>query len=100
MAATTKKTPKAHGAPHDEIRLALKEIATDVRAGGRDLYGDVETLVRSSRRDAVKLGKALRGDVERLAKVPGASARPPRAPHHAAPRRRTTAAHPGEKAAA
>jgi len=104
MAAKTKTHEPIHrpGMPRDEIRAALKGIAKDLHAGGRDLYADVEKFAHSARRDAVKLGKALGGDVQRLAKAPGASSPPPRAPRHAAPaaRRRTIAPHPGKKAAA
>jgi hypothetical protein len=78
--------------PLDEVRAALKGVGKDLRAGGRDLYGDVETLARSTRRDTVKLGTALRSDIGRLAKAPGASTPPPR--------RRAAGSHRTKKAAA
>jgi hypothetical protein len=99
--ATTIKTPETIrrlGTPLDEVRAALKGVDTDLRAGGRDLYGDVETFVRSVRRDTVKLGKALHGDIERLVTAPGERTPPPLR-HRATPaaRRRTAAAHPKKK---
>jgi hypothetical protein len=89
--ATTKKPPR----PQDEIRAALTGILDDLRAGGRDLYRDVKTLVRSARRDTAKLGKALYGDVERLAMAaPRLPEPPPRRvapPRPQVPRRRAAA---------
>ena len=71
--ATTTKTPDRPGrlpraVELDEMRAALTGLGKDLGTGGRDLFGDVETLVRSARRDTSKLGKALRADIERLAK--------------------------------
>lgn len=111
MATNTSKTRKqaCSGQPFDEVRAALTGLAKDLRTGGRDLYGDVETLVRSARRDTVKLGKGLRGDVERLAKAgPHPPAPPKPLPRVSpAPRRRAGAhakrapggAHPKKTAA-
>ena len=97
--ATTRKPTPAPGGSADEVRAALTAIGKDLRTGGGALYKDVRTLVRSARRDTGKLGKALRGEVERLVK---AGAAPPKSakalPRVPAPRRRSAA--PAKKAAA
>ena len=83
MATTTRKTPerpKAKGGRWNEMRTALIGLGKDLRTGGRDLFGDVETLVRSARRDTSKLGTALRADVERLAKGATSLHAPPAPP--------------------
>jgi hypothetical protein len=105
MATTTSKTPrrpKGHGRSLDEMRAALIGLGKDLHAGGRDLFGDVETLVRSARRDTSKLGKALRADVERLAKSRTSLPAPP-APHarrRSAPKPRRPAGSQSKKTAA
>ena len=104
--ATTTKTPArphGHGRPLDEARAALMGVRKDLGAGGRDLYGDVEVFVRSARKDTTKLGKALRADVERLARLTPlpAPARPapPAHPRPAPKRRRAAGSHPTKAAA-
>jgi hypothetical protein len=102
MATTTKtpRRPKGHGRPLDEARAALTGVRDDLRTGGRDLYGDVATFVRSTRHDASKLGKALRADVEQLAQplLPAPPAPPAR--RRSAPKpRRTAGSHPKKTAA-
>src|SRR5215207_9880343 len=103
--ATTTKTPErpcGHGQPLDEVRAALTGLGKDLRTGGRDLFGDLETLVRSARRDTSKLGNALGTDLERLAKAaPRLQPPPPPTPRRAAPRpRRPAGSHPKKKTAA
>lgn len=54
MATTTRKTPDRPCGQRqslEEMRTALTGLGKDLRTGGRDLVGDVETLVRSVRRD-------------------------------------------------
>lgn len=78
--ATTRKTPgKPHGQgrPFKHVRPALKTLDKDVRMGGRDLLGAVDTLVRSLRRDTPKLVKALRADLGQLAKDTASLPAPP-----------------------
>jgi hypothetical protein len=102
--ATTTKTPdrpQCQGRSLDEMRSALIGLGKDLRTGGRDLFGDVETLVRSARRDTSKLGKALRADIERLTKSTSLPA-PPTAParRRSAPKpRRPAGSHPKKTAA-
>jgi hypothetical protein len=102
--ATTTTTPRIIRlrSLRDETGTVLTGIVKDLHTGGRDLYGDFETLVRDVRRDTVKLGKALRGDVQRLAKAPAARTAPLPEPHRPArpPRRRTAPAHPRKQATA
>jgi len=71
MTSTTRKTPErphGQGRSLDEMRSALTGLGKDLHTGTRDLYGDVETLVRGARRDLLKLGKALYADVELMTK--------------------------------
>jgi hypothetical protein len=104
MANTTKTPdrPQCQGRSLDEMRSALTGLGKDLRAGGRDLLGDVETLVHSARRDTSKLGKALRADLERLAKSTASQPAPP-APsprRRSAPKpRRPAGSHPKKTAA-
>jgi hypothetical protein len=96
----TTKTPTP---PLDEMREALKGMGETLRAGGRDLFGDVKTLVRSARRDTTKTGKAVYADGEKLVKAvrrlqAPAPTPPPR--RVAPPARRRRAAPHAKKAAA
>jgi hypothetical protein len=98
MANTTKTPdrPQCQGRSLDEIRAALTGLGKDLHTGGRDRFGDVETLVRSARRDTSKLGKALRADVERLTKPTSLPAPPaPNARRRSAAKpRRPAGSHP------
>jgi hypothetical protein len=51
--------------PGNDVGAALQALGRDLRTGGRDLFGDLETLMRSTRRDAAKLVKALRVQLRR-----------------------------------
>ena len=96
--ATTKTPPP----PLDEMRAALKGMGETLRTGGRDLFGDVKTLVRATRRDTTKAGKALYADGEKLAKAVRrlqAPAPPPPPRRVPPPARRRTPPH-AKKAAA
>ncbi len=105
MIATTTKTPgkpHGHGRPPEGMGAALIGLGKDLRTGGRDLFGDVESLVRSARRDTAKLVTALRADVERLAKATPYLHAPPAPParRHPAPKpRRAAGSHPKKTAA-
>jgi hypothetical protein len=94
----TTKTPE----PLDEMRAALKGMGETLRVGGRDLFGDVKTLVRSTQRDTSKLGKALYADAGKMTKAVRRlqAPAPPPAPRHVAPPRRRTAPHAKKTAAA
>ena len=102
--ATTRKTPgtlHCQGRQH-EVGAAVTELRTDLRTGGRDLFGDVETLVRNARRDTAKLGKALRADLGHLAKATTSLPAPPATParQRSAPKpRRPAGSHPKKTAA-
>ena len=96
---TTTKTPAP---PLDEMRAALKGMGETLRVGGRDLLGDVKTLVRATRRDTTKAGKSLYADGEMLVKAVRrlpAPAPPPPPRRVPPPRRRRTPPH-AKKAAA
>src|SRR3954465_14381112 len=88
MTSTTRKTPeRPHGQRRslDEMRSAMTGLGKDLGTGARDRFGDVETLVRSARRDLAKLAKALRADIESMT----TSTTSPPAPPAATPRRRS-----------
>ena len=53
----------------DEIQSALGALRKDVGAGSRDLLKDLETLLKSARRDTSKLRTTVRTDLEQLAKA-------------------------------
>ena len=98
MATTKTPTP-----PLDEMRAAVKGMGETLRAGGRDLFKDVRTLVRNARRDMTKTGKRLYADGEKLVKAirrlqePEPTPPPKRVPP---PPRRRTQPHTAKKAAA
>jgi ABC-type transporter Mla subunit MlaD len=74
------------GATLDAAQEALKALRKDLGAGGRDLVQDVETLLKSAKRDTVRLGRSVHTDLEQLRKAvatggkPAAPARGPAAP--------------------
>jgi len=74
MPTPTKQLHRRPAPPLDRVRAALGGMVRDLRTGGRDLYRDVETFVRSTHRDALKLGKALGTDVVELTRTPAAPA--------------------------
>jgi hypothetical protein len=99
MPTRTKQTRgrAAHreGPSLDRVRAALDGVGHDVRTGTRDLYGNVETFVRSMRRDTVKLGRALSDDASQLVKATVALDPPTTEPLHppkTTPRRRAARA--------
>jgi hypothetical protein len=69
----------------DDAQKALtdlrKDVGKDVSKGARELYGDVDKIVKNARRNTGKLGTALRKDLETLQKrmsQPGSPASPRR----------------------
>jgi hypothetical protein len=73
------------GATLDAAQEALKALRTDLGAGGRDLVKDVETLLKSARRDTARLGRSVRADLDQLREAVATGGKP------AAPKRRPTA---------
>jgi len=60
----------------DEAQAAIRALGKDVGKGGRDLYRDIETLLKSAKRDAGKANRAALKDLGKLgAAVTPATAR-------------------------
>jgi hypothetical protein len=92
-------TTKTPAPPLDDMREALKGMGETLRAGGRDLFGDVKTLVQSARRDTTKTGKAVYADGEKLVKAVRRlqAPAPPPAPRQVPPPARRRRAAPRAK---
>jgi hypothetical protein len=53
----------------DAAQAATKSLREDLGSGGHDLIKTVETTIASARKDAARLGKAVRSDVADLQKA-------------------------------
>lgn len=89
--ARTEATLERLNASLDAAQDAVKALRRDLRGGRRDMAKNLDTLLRTSRRDSSKLAKAVRGDLADLQKaVTSPPARRP-APAKKSPARTRTA---------